>query len=182
MGNYDESLSYIQSTQTLIGEKQKVLVDLDTGEQIHVNQITKRVYGTKNFWKCYLMDFLTVLGILDSKQVDVFIYIMENTNQTNNLFIGTYKKICKDVHVSEPTIAKIMKKLQENNFIKRVQNGVWMVNPQIMLKGNDHKQQLLLSYFQAEEPADEITKAKSLQKKIKESSQTDPKQTQFDNI
>ena len=94
-------------------------MDTQTGEVIHVDQITKRVYGTKNFWKMYLMDFLTVLGIIDNKQLDIFIYIAENTNQSNNLFIGTYKQISKDVGVSEPTIAKLMKKLQVNNFIKK---------------------------------------------------------------
>ena len=99
--------------------KKRELVDTQTGEVIHVDQITKRVYGTKNFWKMYLMDFLTVLGIIDNKQLDIFIYIAENTNQSNNLFIGTYKQISKDVGVSEPTIAKLMKKLQANNFIKK---------------------------------------------------------------
>lgn len=52
---------------------------------------------------------LTVLGIIDNKQLDVFIYIVENTQQANNIFIGTYKHISKSVGVSEPTIAKIMK-------------------------------------------------------------------------
>ena len=102
----------------------------------------ENVYGTKNFRKCYLMDFLTVLGIIDSRQLDVFVYIAENTNPSNNTFIGTYTKISKDVGVSSRTIAKIMKKLQENNFIKKVQNGVWLVNPNILMKGGDHKRQI----------------------------------------
>ena len=88
---YDKSLEYVSNTQTLVGTKQRELIDTETGELIHVDQITKRTYGTKNFWKCYLMDFLTVLGIIDSKQLDIFIYICENTNQTTNMFIGTYK-------------------------------------------------------------------------------------------
>ena len=62
MGKTD--LSYIQDTQTLIGTKKRELYDVETGEQILVDQITKRVYGSKAFWKMYLMDFLTVLGII----------------------------------------------------------------------------------------------------------------------
>ena len=153
----DRSLEYIRETQTLVGQRKRQLVDVETGEEILVDQITKRVYGTKQFWKCYLMDFLTVLGIIDSKQVDVFIYIAENTNQSNNMFIGTYDKIAKDVKVSRPTIAKIMKKLQENHFIKRVQNGAWLVNPNILMRGNDSKRQILLSYYESENPIDQIT-------------------------
>ena len=130
------------------------------------DQITKRTYGTKNFWKCYLMDFLTVLGIIDSKQLDVFIFIVENTQQANNTFIGTYKHIAKSVGVSEPTIAKIMKKLQENNFIKKIQNGVWLVNPNILMKGNDTKRQILLSYYESDEPVDQISFSRTKQKAL----------------
>lgn len=157
MAEYDRNLEYISQTQTLIGQKKRELVDKETGEVIWVDQITKRTYGTKNFWKCYLMDFLTVLGIIDSKQLDVFIFLVENTQQSTNTFIGTYKHISKEVGVSEPTIAKIMKKLQFNNFIKKVQNGVWLVNPNILMKGNDTKRQILLSYYESEEPIDEIS-------------------------
>ena len=166
MGKYDKSLEYISQTQTLVGQKKRELLDTETGEVIHVDQITKRTYGTKNFWKCYLMDFLTVLGIIDNKQLDVFIYIAENTNQINNLFIGTYTKIAEDVGVSRPTIAKIMKKLQLNNFIKKVQNGVWLVNPNILMKGNDNKRQILLSYYNSEVPVNEITMNRTKRKEI----------------
>lgn len=162
----DSNLEYNSHTQTLIGSKKKHLVDYDTGEDIYVDQITKRVYGTKNFWKCYLMDFLSVLGILDSKQVDIFIYIVENTNPSTNTFIGTYKKIAKDLGVTDPTISKIMKKLQANGFIKRVQNGVWFVNPNILMKGNDQKRQILLSYYEAENPIDELTYKRTKRKSL----------------
>lgn len=160
------NLEYNENTQTLIGTRQKELMDVETGESIWVDQITKRSYGSKNFWKIYLMDFLTVLGIIDSKQLDVFIYIAENTNQSTNQFIGTYDKIAKDVNVSRPTIAKLMKKLQDNKFIKKVQNGVWLVNPNILMRGNDKKRQILLSYYRSDEPINEITFQRIKQKEI----------------
>ena len=167
------SLEYNENTQTLIGTKQKELIDAETGVSIWVDQITKRAYGSKNFWKVYLMDFLTVLGIIDSKQLDVFIYIAENTNQSTNQFIGTYDKIAKDVNVSRPTIAKLMKKLQDNRFIKKVQNGVWLVNPNILMRGSDKKRQILLSYYQADEPINEVTFQRIKQKEIANESEFD---------
>ena len=158
---YDKSLEYISQTQTLVGQKKRELLDCSTGEVIWVDQITKRTYGTKNFWKCYLMDFLTVLGIIDSRQLDIFIYIVENTQPANNTFIGTYKKISKDTGCSSTTIARIMKKLQENNFIKKIQNGAWLVNPNILMKGNDTKRQILLSYYESDEPINEISMSRT---------------------
>ncbi|MBG9539375.1 replication protein [Bacillus thuringiensis] len=168
MPKYDKNLEYHTDTQTLIGERKRELIDTQTGEVIHVDQITKRAYGTKNFWKMYLMDFLSVLGIIDSKQLDIFIYIAENTNQSNNLFIGTYKQISKDVGVSEPTIAKLMKKLQENNFIKKKQNGVYLVNPNIMMKGNDTKRQILLNYYEENKPLNSVEILRGKQKSLPE--------------
>lgn len=157
MSNYeDKNLEYQAETQTLVGQKKRTLIDQETGEVVHVDQITKRIYGTKQFWKVYLMDFLSVLGIIDNKQLDIFIYIAENTNQSTNLFIGTYKQIAKDVGVSEPTISKIMKKLQQNNFVKKVQNGVYQVNPNVLMKGNDNKRQMLLNYYEEEKPLNTI--------------------------
>lgn len=144
---YDKSLEYNSSTQTLIGTKTKTLIDQETGEIIQVNQITKRAYGQKNFWKVYLLDFLQVLGILESKQLDVLIYILENTNSSNNTFIGTAAKISKSTNISIATVKRTFKKLQEQEFLKKVQNGVYQVSPLIMMKGSEYKKQLLLNYY-----------------------------------
>lgn len=176
--NYDKSLEYNEATQTLIGTRKKEYLDLETGEKILVDAITKRVYGTKNFWKCYLMDFLTVLGIMDNKQVDIFVYIVANTEPNTNLFIGTYSKIAKDVNVSRPTIAKIMKKLQENNFLKLVQDGVWRINPNILMRGNDTKRQILLSYYNNPEPVNSINYNRVKSEPIQEPFNVEIKQPQ----
>lgn len=144
----DKNFEYVQSTQTLIGTQKKRLVDVDTGEQIEVDQITKRAYGQKQFWKVYLLDFLQVLGILDSKQIDVLIYILENTNASNNTFIGSQRNIADKTKVSLQTVSKILVKLQENGFVKKIQNGVYQVSPNILMKGSEHKKSILLNYYQ----------------------------------
>lgn len=144
----DTNFEYVQNTQTLIGTQKKRLVDVDTGEQIEVDQITKRAYGQKQFWKVYLLDFLQVLGILDSKQIDVLIYILENTNASNNTFIGSQRNIAEKTKVSLQTVSKILVKLQENGFVKKIQNGVYQVSPNILMKGSEHKKSILLNYYQ----------------------------------
>lgn len=147
MEQYDKSLQYISNTQTLIGSQRKRLQDLDTGEVTIVDQITKRAYGQKQFWKVYLMDFLTVLGVLDSKQVDVLIYILENTEPANNTFIGSQRDIATKCNVSLDTVSRIMCKLQKANFIKQIKRSVYQVSATIMMKGTEHKKQLLINYY-----------------------------------
>jgi AraC-like DNA-binding protein len=138
---------YDKESRELTNIDTKQLIDAKTGEVYDVEQIFKLIYGQKQFWKCYLMDFMAVLGIIDSRQLDIFIYICEHTNPSNNQFAGTYKKISKDLQVSERTIATILKKLQEHKFIKRIQNGLWAINPRLLMKGGERKKQILLSYY-----------------------------------
>lgn len=147
MAGFDKSMEYVSSTQTLIGTQRKRLIDEDTGERYEVDQITKRALGQKQFWKIYLIDFLQVLGVLDSKQVDVLIYILENTEASNNTYIGTYRKTAEGSGVSLDTATKVMKKLQDNKFITKIQNGVYQVSPNIMMKGSEYKKSLLLNYY-----------------------------------
>lgn len=144
---YDKLLEYNSNIQTLIGTKKKTLIDQETGEIIEVDQITKRSLGQKQFWKIYLLDFLQILGVLESKQVDVLIYILENTNSSNNTYIGTYRKTAEGSKVALETARKVIKKLQDNNFLTKIQNGVYQVSPLIMMKGNEQKKQMLLSYY-----------------------------------
>lgn len=143
------------NTKTFINSQPTEFLNKATGETLVVDtQISKWTYGSEeSFWKCYLMDFLSVLGVIDSKQAKIFIHIVKNTNQANNLFIGTYRNIAEALEVSHTTIALIMKKLQQREFIKKIQNGVWQVNPNILMKGSDLKRRmLLLSYQTSEKP------------------------------
>lgn len=152
-GNFENQFhtEYIEQTQTLIGSKKRVLIDIETGERIEVDQITKRALGQKQFWKLYLVDFLQILGIMDSKQIDILIFILENLEPANNTFIGTYERIAKGAKASRFTIAKVLKKLQQHKFITKIQNGVWQVNPNIVMKGSEHKKSLLLNYYLSED-------------------------------
>ncbi|TCI50255.1 winged helix-turn-helix transcriptional regulator [Exiguobacterium sp. SH1S21] len=154
---FDKNLEYHSDTQTLLGTKQKIYIDAETGEKIHAEQITKRAYGQKQFWKIYLMDFLQVLGVLDSKQVDVFVYILENTEQANNTFIGSQRDIATACGVSLDTVSRIMKKLQENGFVKQIKRSVYQISPNVMLKGSEHKKSLLLNYYDDSTEEDEKT-------------------------
>lgn len=153
---FNKNLQYASETQTLIGTQRKRLQDVDTGEYFEVDQITKRAYGEKQFWKVYLMDFLQILGIIESKQLDVLIYIIKNTEQSNNTFIGSQRDIAEKTKISLYTVSKIMIKLQNAKFIKKVKNNVYQISPQIMMKGSEYKKTLLLNYYNDEKEVKNI--------------------------
>lgn len=147
---YDKSMEYISQTQTLLGTQRKRLQDMDTGEVMEVDQITKRALGQKQFWKIYLMDFLQVLGGFEYKQLDVLIYILEHTEAATNTFIGTYRNLAEKVGVSYDTVSRTITLLLGKGFLKKIQTGVYQVSPTIIMKGSEHKKQLLLNYYDDE--------------------------------
>ena len=101
--------------------------------------------GGKQFWKCYLSDFVTILKSISSKQqLDILIYILSNMQASNNLFVGTYSEIIRNTGVCRQTVASTMTKFQNHLFLKKIKNGVWLINPNIFVKGTDIKRQKLL--------------------------------------
>lgn len=145
----ERTIEYLEESSTLVGQRTRRLVDQDTGEVMQVNQTTKLVYGSKNFWKLYMREFIAVLKGLSDKQYKVFVYILEHTRPSDNRFTATYQSIMKDVGCCRQTVASTLGKLKDNNFMRKVQTGIWLVNPDIMVKGNDRKRNMLLSEYRA---------------------------------
>ena len=121
---------------------------MDNNQTMESEQLAELFYTTKHFWKCYMKDFLKVMKSLSYKQFEVFIYIIENVKPSTNLFIATPHKIEKNTKCCRQTVAKTMKILQEQDFIRKIQTGVWIINPDILIKGNGGKQERLREDYQ----------------------------------
>lgn len=132
--------------KTIIEQRKRRLQDIDTGEYIEAEQITK-ISGKKSFWKIFLMDFLQILGGFEYKQLDVLIYILEHTNPTTNTYIGTYRATAERAGVSYNTTYRTIKLLQDKGMMTKVQNGLYHINPQIMLRGDKYQARLMLDYI-----------------------------------
>lgn len=137
-----------------------------------LSAVLKQAYGQKAFWKLYMADYIQIiLGVMDYKQLDVFMYISMNTRPSDNVFIGTHDKIAEATGTTRQTVSKLMKKLLEHNYIKKVQQGVYMVNPQIVMKGGIAKRNLLISYYDSEQinvplPANSKSKKQAFEEEL----------------
>lgn len=157
-----------ENTNTLyqVNSQNFAIIDKTSGAIVvdspDLNAILKTAYGQKAFWKLYMADYIQIiLGSMDYKQLDVFMYISMNTQPSTNLFIGTQEAIAKDCGVARDTVVRLINKLIKNDFMKRKQSGVYMVNPKIVMKGNVSKQTLLLQYYDAEQINVPISKNKN---------------------
>lgn len=77
-------------------------------------------------------------------------FILNNVNRDNE-FIMTYRVIAEKTGISTKTITETMKTLQESNFIKKIRNGYYRLNPDIMFKGGkEDRLEVLIRYKNGE--------------------------------
>ena len=119
-------------------------------------EVYKRVYGNQLFWRVWLSDLLTSLGLIsNSKQLDVVFYVLGHTNPSNNIYMGTIRSTAEATGVSAKTTSVIFKKMQEANIIKKKQNGAYFVKPSLLMKGDDIKRQRLIVEYEKVNKEDE---------------------------
>ncbi|RZH90189.1 replication/maintenance protein RepL, partial [Staphylococcus aureus] len=73
-------------------------------------------------------------------------YILDNVHLSNNTMIATTREIAKATGTSLQTVITTLKILEEGNIIKR-KTGVLMLNPELLMRGDDQKQKYLLLEF-----------------------------------
>lgn len=125
----------------------KEYIDASTGERFYAEQIANEYYGQSPFWKMYREEFVALLKKYDGKQKDILLYIIMHIRQSDNSFHSTYKKISKELNVSEVTIAKTLTSLQDDRFITIETIGVWKINPNFIMRGGEQKRKILSKIF-----------------------------------
>jgi hypothetical protein len=126
----------------IYGEKE--LVDPATGEVIKTTYIVKKYKGDFNFHKVWLADLLNVLEVVGNKKLKVIRWILSNINNKTNQIIGTHQKISEKIGVSRVVVSQTFKLLQDADFLVKEQNGVYKINPLILVQGDNKKRQSIL--------------------------------------
>ena len=132
-------------------KKQKIVgkqnyINQETGEIIETVVIEKNVEQDFNFHKVWIIDIMNIIGEMGNKKIKIIEYILDKMNKDNIVYF-TYSKLEKEVCVSRPVIVNTIKGLIEKNFMKRIQTGVYQVNPNLVVKGSTGKRiNLLIQY------------------------------------
>lgn len=129
-----------------------------TGEVRQFAIVEKPIYMDTNFYKVFLVDLLSLWKEMGRGRIKVLFHILENIEPSNNMFIGTYDRIAKDTNSARKTIAKTLKFLQEIDFLRLVQPGVYMVSPRYIVKGSHKKRQGLMIKYQDIPHTEEFSK------------------------
>lgn len=122
-----------------------ISVNLETGEANEI--IIHKNVDSQNFVKVFMADFLVALGILNSKSVAIVCYILENLKYSDNTLIATKQQIAEGSGTSVRTVYNVLSQLQKVDFMKRKSNGVYVINPKFVIKGNENKRRMIIDYY-----------------------------------
>lgn len=109
-------------------------INATTGE-IETMQVTSYEDRDFNFAKVWMKNFIASLDIVGNQQTRLCFWIIDHVNKENQL-IGTYRSIAAKAGMSVGTVRVTMKALLEANFMRKVQTGVYIINPDIIFKGS----------------------------------------------
>ncbi len=131
-------------TKTQIAVKNSKYINEATGEVEDFTVIQKNVSADFNFHKIWLQDLLNVLDSFGSKKIKVMTYLLGKMRNEDNSVSCTYRSVADDTGISYQTVASTMKEMQVSNVLKRINQGTYVFNPDIIIKGNGNKRQRLL--------------------------------------
>lgn len=117
--------------------------NLDTGEIIETAEVTKKV-GKNGFMITYLSSIINLIESLGNKKMQVVKYILANMEKSNNSLIITTRELSEKSGVGYNTVVETLKILEKANIIKR-KTGALMVNSDLVHKGNENKEKMLLA-------------------------------------
>lgn len=127
-------------------QKDKIFMDFQTAEVIQPISIIANSQSFDKVW------FRSLLAIFDNSscELKLLLWLVANRDKSNNQVIGNQKSIAEKSNISLANVNKILGKFKDAGFINKIQNGVYMINPLIIISGDKKKQNYLLLEFKGE--------------------------------
>ena len=126
-------------------------IDKETGEIINAKTVLVEDRDA-NFHKLWLANLMDAMEMFGSKRLKIVMWLLNNAKH-DNMVIATQKEIAKGAGCSIRTVTDVMQTLVANDFLKRKQNGVYVINPAVIWKGGrGERVNVLWQYRQIDEP------------------------------
>ena len=157
--NHEKKVKNIRTTRRkmkVVGTEQYIKADTGEIKEMQVISIEER---DCNFHKLWLGHIINSLELIGNQKTRLCFWIIEHLNRDNTLNY-TYEQIADESGIGYRTVFDTMKALIESNFLKRRNQGCYVVNPDVIFKGGKtDRMNVLIQYHEAEE-------VKSLKDKI----------------
>ena len=101
----------------------------------------------RSFFKHESDSLIKTLSSSIDKAMNVLGYLMVHMHAANNTVKTSYTTIAKDMKLARSTVILALTTLQENDNVRMVQYGLWMVNPRLHSKGYESKTLKLIAEY-----------------------------------
>ncbi|WP_026888117.1 replication/maintenance protein [Clostridium beijerinckii] len=126
-----------------IGTEQFINAETGVVEEFQVTDIEERDF---NFSKVWMRNFISTLDLVGNQKTRLAFWIIDHLNKENQL-IATFRSMADETGISLFTVRETMKILQDSDFLRKVSNGVYTINPDIYFKGTRNARLNILSQY-----------------------------------
>jgi DNA-binding MarR family transcriptional regulator len=133
---------------TIIKNELSCWVNTVTGEVIEATEVIQQVPNNnrRGFCITYLSAIITMLDCIGNRKMHIIKYILENMDMSANLLLITTDELAKKTNSSRQTVSDTLKELEKAGIITR-RIGAIMVNAQLVHRGNEGKERVLMERF-----------------------------------
>jgi DNA-binding transcriptional regulator YhcF (GntR family) len=143
------------------------LIDSETKKLVDVSLNLTSNETDFGFHKTWLQDLTNLLLLIGGQKVKVLNHILLSMDRENT-FIGTVRGMSEKLNLSVETVTKSIKILKDSGYLKMLQNGIYMVNPDLIIRGGSTKRQIVKAKFEGKTPPDKIMSKTKISKKDRE--------------
>lgn len=147
-----------------VGTQQFINAETGVVENFQVSNIQDKDF---NFHKVWMRNFISTLDIVGNQKTRLCFWIIDNLNKDNQL-VYTYRQIADKTKMSLETVRVTMNILLDSDFLRRQNQGCYIVNPDIVYKGSRTGRLNILNQYQDSEYVEmsDIEKLNNITKSI----------------
>lgn len=119
-----------------------MVIDRITGEELPVGIFIEKA-NTNGWQKAYARTIAEYIRCGDGKSVDLLAWIIENKDH-NNMIYGSQRYMAKKAKVSLSIVSRTFRALKNKKMIKQVEQGQYLVSPDLMRNGNNKAGAMML--------------------------------------
>jgi hypothetical protein len=143
------------------------LIDPETKKLVEVSLNLTSNETDFNFHKVWLEELTNLLELIGGQKLKVLNHILLSMDRENT-YISTVRGTSEKLNLSIETVTKAIKILKASGYLKMLQNGIYMVNPDLIIRGGSTKRQIVKAKFEGKTPPDKIMSKTKISKKDRE--------------
>ncbi len=127
----------LEETIGIVTKGKSAMIDMESGEYLGNCRFEQE--DDKNFHKVWIAPFAEMLSSFSKKQMKVMFHILQSKGLHTNVFNGNVDRLAEICIVSKYTVEEVLMFLVRKDFIRKIDNVRYMINPKVLYYGRDNK-------------------------------------------